>query len=120
MALRQRKKTGYGLSEALPQIFPGPIAASRNPTVQDRSEVGQVWVNTIADEAFVLTSVRANVSTWTNIAGGAGVFDALTVAGAGPVDIDVTGAVSIDADAASNFSVEGAGIDLSLDSAARS
>ena len=41
-----------------------------------------------------------------------------TLTGSGAVDIDTTGAISLDADAASNFSVAGAGIDLTLASAA--
>lgn len=64
------------------------------------------------------------------IDGGEAVVDAVTVSasdaaggididsGTGGITIDSTGAVSIDAAAASNFTVTGAGIDLTLDSAA--
>ena len=42
----------------------------------------------------------------------------VAVDGAGGLDVDTTGAISLDADTASNFSVAGAGIDLTLASAA--
>ena len=118
MAVKQRRNVGYGLSQPLVNVFPVPIVADRDPAGNDRAEPGTIWVNKLTDDVFVSASTTANVTDWTSIAGGAGEFDQLTVAGAGPVDIDVTGAVSIDSDAASNFSVAGAGVDLTLASAA--
>ena len=117
MALTQRKNVGYGQNQPLVDVFPAPIVAQRDPVDNDRAEAGTIWVNAATNDSFVAAATTANVTNWTNIAGGAGEFDQLTVAGAGPVDIDVTGVVSIDSDAASNFSVAGAGVDLTLEAA---
>jgi fibronectin-binding autotransporter adhesin len=56
--------------------------------------------------------------TFQALAGGNAPISVTTITGSGAVDIDTTGAISLDADAASNFSVAGAGIDLSLESSA--
>lgn len=117
MALTQRKNVGYGQNQPLVDVFPTPIVAQRDPVDNDRAEAGTIWVNAATNDSFVAAATTANVTNWTNIAGGAAEFDQLTVAGAGPVDIDVTGVVSIDSDAASNFSVAGAGVDLTLEAA---
>lgn len=67
-------------------------------------------VNIDGGEAAVANAVRINASA---ADGGIDVD-----AGTGGITIDSTGAISIDAAAASNFSVSGAGIDLTLASAA--
>jgi hypothetical protein len=58
------------------------------------------------------------LKTFQALASGNAAIDVTTITGSGAVDIDTTGAISLDADAASNFSVDGAGIDLTLASAA--
>jgi hypothetical protein len=50
------------------------------------------------------------------LASGNAPISVTTITGSGAVDINTTGAISLDADVASNFSVAGAGIDLSLES----
>lgn len=112
MAVNKRSKVGYGLSEALPGIFSSPIVAKRSPNGRDRAEIGQLWVNTVADETFILTSIVSGVSVWTGGGGGAGVFDSLTVT-PGPVVLNSQSFVDIDALAPSHFTVAGGSLTLS-------
>lgn len=63
------------------QSFP-PIVSKRNPTAKDKAELGQIWINKTLNDAFILTSVVAGVSTWINAGGGSGTFSSLTIAGA--------------------------------------
>jgi hypothetical protein len=61
----------------------------------------------------IIELLDASTPVWAINDGGA--FD---IDGAGGLDVDTTGAISLDADTASNFSVAGAGIDLTLESEA--
>lgn len=71
---------------------------------------GALQVNIDSSQAAAADSIRINASA---ADGGIDVD-----AGTGGIAIDSTGAISLDAAAASNFSVSGAGIDLTLASAA--
>ena len=56
----------YGLDNALQNVFPSPIIASRVPTTSDKSHrLGIMWVNKATDAVYVLTSVSAGSATWT-------------------------------------------------------
>jgi len=72
-------KVAYGLSDALLNVFPAPIVGLRNPTTADKAQIGSVWVNKAANDAWVLTSIVSNLANWTPIGGGAGTFTSLTV-----------------------------------------
>lgn len=91
MALsRQRKNVAYGLGQPLTDMSPRPIVATRNPTTSDVAELGTNWVNKSNNGAWVLTSVVAGSSTWTDVNVSAGAVittgDLDVVAG----DINVT------------------------------
>lgn len=76
---------GYGLSQALPNIFPSPIAAKRIPTVNDiKYQLGQIWIVPATNVAYILTSVVGGIATWVLLetGGGAGAFTTLTSTGA--------------------------------------
>jgi len=60
------------------QSFP-PIVSKRSPTTRDRAELGTLWVNTVLNDAFILTSVASGVSSWINAGGGSGTFSALNI-----------------------------------------
>jgi len=62
------------------QSFP-PIVSKRSPTARDRAELGTIWINTVLNDAFILTSVIAGVSSWINAGGGSGTFSSLNVSG---------------------------------------
>lgn len=67
----------YGLTQPLLNVFPFPIVSTRNPTTADRAQLGTVWVNKSTNDYFVLTSVVANVSIWSSVSNGAGIFTSL-------------------------------------------
>ena len=67
----------YGLSDSLLNVFPAPIASTRNPSNNDRAQLGTVWVNKSTNDFFILTSVTANVSTWSSSSNGSGIFSDL-------------------------------------------
>lgn len=74
------KKVAYGLSDSLLNVFAQPVSANRNPTANDRNyDYGTIWVNVSANDAFVLTSVAANVANWVGVGGGTGTFTSVTV-----------------------------------------
>ncbi len=71
------------------QSFP-PIISKRSPTTRDKAELGTIWINTVLNDAFILTSVASGVATWINAGGGSGTFSSLSISGASVL----TGAVT--------------------------
>lgn len=84
MAANTNNNVVPSLLQPLASIFPAPIKALRAPTTLDKKyQVGQLWINTVANTSYVLTSVVANVASWTSpVAGGAGAFTTLATTGA--------------------------------------
>lgn len=74
MASNIYRPVAYGLSDALLNVFPAPIVGKRNPLGADKALIGSIWVNTVTNNAFVLTSIVNNIAAWTGIAGGTGIF----------------------------------------------
>jgi len=59
------KRQAYGLGTPLQGMHPLPIVADRAPLTSDKSyPIGQVWINQPLDDAFILTSVAANLAHW--------------------------------------------------------
>jgi hypothetical protein len=69
----------YGQNQDLIGLAQVPIIANRAPTVNDRAEVGTIWTYRTANQVWILASIIANVSTWVNVGGGAGVFTSILV-----------------------------------------
>jgi hypothetical protein len=88
MANAQITPSAYGINNPLQQVFNPPIKSQRNPKTSDKYQIGQMWVNVPADDIFILTSIVANSATWTNIAGGTGVFFSVEATG-GDITADV-------------------------------
>ncbi len=65
---------------------PLPIIARRAPTTADKNyQLGQIWIVPSTNAAYVLTSVVANVATWTSLTSGtASTVGSLTITGAAP------------------------------------
>lgn len=85
MAVKRKKaNVGYGLSNALQNLAPEPIKATRAPTANDMALPGTIWLDQSAagSDAYVLLAVAANAADWLAIGSGGGVFDTLTVTGA--------------------------------------
>ncbi len=76
-----RKKRIYGMGDNLITLFPEPIIAQRAPTTSDFGEVGSIWIDTTANDAFFLTSA-SGTATWINAGGGSGTFASVTTTGA--------------------------------------
>jgi len=90
MAVYKKNQSAYGIGNPRVDVFNEPIVATRVPTVNDRAEIGTVWCYkdvTGTDNVYILTSIVASSSNWTNCGGGSGNFDAITV---NPGDINVT------------------------------
>jgi hypothetical protein len=87
MATNLPLNTAYGLSQSIINVFPTPIVATRDPRTTDRAQLGTIWVNKSSNDAFVLTSVVSNVSTWQSVSGGAGDFSSITVT---PGDVTIS------------------------------
>lgn len=85
---------GYGLNQPLNALASRPIIGKRAPLTTDRAQIGQIWVYPATNSAWVLTSVVANVSTWSDISGGVGQFTSLVVT---PGPINLTGAFTLTA-----------------------
>ena len=80
MSVQQQKHVAYGLTDALLNIPQAPIISNRAPTVNDKAEIGTLWVDTPANAVYALTSIVDNAATWTTSpASGSGVFTAVTV-----------------------------------------
>lgn len=78
---RRRPNRTYGFDNALQEIYPRAIVATRAPTGNDLAEEGQVWIDKTNDDAYFLTSMAANSATWINAGGGSGVFTNITASG---------------------------------------
>src|SRR5512147_2765258 len=78
MGVNQPRQVGYGLSQALPEIFPAPIVSVRAPTTNDFAQIGQTWINKSTNDFYVLTSVVGGVANWLTPPGGAGTFTSVT------------------------------------------
>ena len=81
MSVSNIHNVSYGLSQPLINVFAPPIISNRNPTTNDKAPFGTIWDNKVLNEAFVLTSTVANVSTWISIGGGAGTFTNVVASG---------------------------------------
>lgn len=86
-------QVGYGLTQALENVFPQPIAAKRAPKTSDTGyQIGQIWIFVASNAPYILTSVAAGSATWLLLesGGGAGVFSSLTV-NPGPTALSTVG-----------------------------
>lgn len=96
MARQATRITGYGLSDALPNIFPAPIVSLRSPGPNDTGyQIGQDWVNQSGGtSAFKLTKVAAGIATWLQetTTGGSGNFTTLNSSDVFELDTAVAGA----------------------------
>lgn len=90
MSNLQTRRVAYGLSDALLNVFPAPIVGLRAPTTADKAQIGQLWVNTLTNSVYVLTSIVNNLASWVIFSGGAGVFSSLTV-NPGPTNLSTVG-----------------------------
>jgi len=95
-----------------------PVVSKYAPTANDRADLGTLWIQPMdvagvaVNDAWVITSVIANVANWANISGGAAVFNGLTVNGPSVLNGALTvasagNAVNISTDAVANATTIG-------------
>lgn len=84
----------YGFTQSLVNVFPAPLYGTINPTTNVRAKLGTLYVNTVANSAFILTSYTSGLPVWSDITGGGGSFTSLTVT---PGPISLTGTTLINA-----------------------
>lgn len=69
----------YGFPQPLTRVFPAPILAQRAPTTSDIAyPLGQVWVDEVGNDAYMLVDVTAASATWSAISITPGNVDTLT------------------------------------------
>lgn len=79
----------YGSSQPLINVFPEPIRSKRAPTVNDKDQIGRLWIDEVNNQTYTLTSITNNQANWTtNTTSGTGTFAAVE-ATAGDVTVDV-------------------------------
>jgi len=61
---RTRAQSAYGYPTPMQDVFPQPVVMDRAPTTADQGEIGQLWVNSTANTAYVLCSITAGSSNW--------------------------------------------------------
>lgn len=81
MSVAQYQQVSYGLTQALIPEAPVSIVSKRDPTANDKAQIGTQWINTLTNSYFVLTSIVANVATWASAGTGAGIFFSLEATG---------------------------------------
>jgi hypothetical protein len=91
----------YGTPNPLQgNLYPN-IVTKRDPTVSDTGyQFGQIWVNTVDGNCFILTQVNSGSATWVPVGGGTVAIEALQGNTGGPVYpiggiVDVVGSGNI-------------------------
>jgi hypothetical protein len=92
MAANQGRDTAYGLSQSLIGLSTTPIISARNPTANDKAQIGQIWVNRTTGIVFFLSRIAANSYTWYAAAAAAAAYTAAGLVTAGTGLVATTGA----------------------------
>ena len=69
-------RTAYGKNQPLIDVYNAPIVSLRSPGVNDKADLGQLWVNRTTNAVWMLTSFVGGNAIWTELdnsgAGGPG------------------------------------------------
>ena len=68
-------RTAYGKNQPLIDVYNAPIVSFRSPGVNDKADLGQLWVNRTINGVWMLTDFVGGNAIWTeldNNGGGAG------------------------------------------------
>jgi hypothetical protein len=66
MSVFQPGNVAYGFSQALLGVQGAPIIAQRAPTVNDKAQIGSLWIDQPTNTPYILTSIVDNIATWVN------------------------------------------------------
>jgi len=108
------QNVAYSLSQPLTTMAPYPIVAKRAPTVNDINyPLGQEWIYSASNAAYILTSVLAGAATWIQVSssGGTGTFASLVVT-PGPASIIGTTTINTSGTAATTIGNSGATVGI--------
>ena len=111
MAGKQYITTGYALGPSpLPYLAPAPIPSKRAPNVSDKAQIGQLWINTVTNNAYLLVGIANNQANWALLeaGGGAGAFASIT-ATTGPNILTGTTSINTTGAAATTIGTGGTG-----------
>lgn len=64
-----RRNSVYGYPNPQEGLQQEPIVQPRNPTTRDAAELGTIWINTVSQQYFILTSIQGNVNVWISSTG---------------------------------------------------
>ena len=78
MAVYKNSQVVLGFEQPLLVGAPVPIISQRVPTANDKAEIGTLWIDTLTNSVYTLTSIVANVAVWTNTAGGGEIVASIT------------------------------------------
>ena len=98
MSQNINRQVAYGKSQGLIDIFNDPVVALRDPVVNDKADIGQLWVNKTLNTVWMLTSFVGGAAIWTeldNSGGGAGNITWTTEAGGAVVGTNNHGYILI-------------------------
>ena len=86
--LNQQVNSAYGTPSGLQDVFPSPIVATSNPTALDIGyPIGQVWVNRVAHQVYVMSGSAGGSATWSLASPGSSDVD--TINSLSPVGGDI-------------------------------
>jgi hypothetical protein len=54
----------YGVGQPSYAVQSNPIISDRNPTVNDKANLGQLWVNPTANVVYILVAINGNQAIW--------------------------------------------------------
>ena len=98
----RRRTQGYAQNQPYGAIQQEPLIMNRAPTTADSAELGTIWVDTAANDFYILCDQASGANVWTSTTGGATTLTSLVVnpgnltVTAGDVDITV-GNLTMDA-----------------------
>jgi len=73
-----QQQTVYGISSPVVGVPQRPLIAQRDPTVNDKSQIGTIWVNITNNTSYILVSIKNDRATWSETgATGSGVFSSV-------------------------------------------
>ena len=93
--------SAYGFTQPLLDQAQPPIIAPRAPLPTDKAQLGSIWVDKPAGQAFVLTAITNNLSNWEGLAGAVS-LPSLTV---NPGPISLTGVTTINTTGAASTTI---------------
>lgn len=113
-----KNNRAYGIDNPTAQIPYLPIVSQRAPTSSDIAEIGRTWVDVPNQDSYTAVARVSGAMVWIKSGAAEGDFTELIVTPGVFTYTGVGSAFTMTSDTASSIGVTGAGIDLTLSSAA--